>query len=254
MVDLFVDREYFIDRIWFYDDASLHSGNGFMTWNPDRGFHVAARVTRSIPYPKQKYIGAISFNNGPALRMRLKNGLRAFAPRVQIDDLALAFGGHLSLDLPRLIFMQALGDETKKNFWVGSAIIKTKTSLILPDNVQSETKIGGLEPSHSFSRAGLHYEDNSGQKIIGQLKDKTHLYLDWRLPKCSWTKGDSWKFSDGLQDALSMVAGEVTQLRYHEARRGRRICTEMRVRYKASSLGIRLRLFDQDIVRHSALY
>jgi hypothetical protein len=119
---------------------------------------------------------------------------------------------------------------------------------MLPDTVTRETRIGGWQPSHSFSLSGIHYEDNSGQKITGQLNDRKYLDISWSFPKSNWAKTHSLQFAEALRDAISIVAGEVIQLRYHEIYRGKRIYTDIRTGLQTSSLGIVLRLFDQDIL------
>jgi hypothetical protein len=230
--DYFKEREYFLEHICFYYDDSRYEGSGVMTWNPTAGFHLAARVKRNKPLPPRKDIKVISFDPSSVIRMKLDDGLWAIAPKVKVSDLGL-FSGRLLINLNRVIFIQA---------------VERDTNLMLPDTVTRETRIGGWQPSHSFSLSGIHYEDNSGQKITGQLNDRKYLDISWSFPKSNWAKTHSLQFAEALRDAISIVAGEVIQLRYHEIYRGKRIYTDIRTGLQTSSLGIVLRLFDQDIL------
>jgi hypothetical protein len=245
MKSYFSEEEYFIDHIWFHNGECRHDGNGILTWNPANGFHLAARVKRNKPLPPRKDFKTISLGPRVLLKMKLVGGLLAIVPNVSLNDLAL-IGGHISLDVNRVIFIQPKKEGADSSHCFGSALYETKTNLLLPDKVSQETQIGSWQPAQSLSFSGFHYEDNCNQKVIGKLTDKKYLDFNWSLPKSQWSKTNNWDFAKGLQDAISIVAGEVIQLRYHESHRYGRIYTEMRTGEQPYSLGVFFRLFDQD--------
>ena len=244
MNNFFQEQEYFIENIRFDYNDCRYSGNGVMNWNSTTGFHIVAHVKRSKPLPPRTDIKLISLERKALIRMKLSDGVLAIVPRVSVDDLAI-IGGYLSLNVKYLIFIQHIKRGQKpSSSWFGSALYETRTNLILPDLVSQETRIGNLEPLPSHSLSGFHYEDNFGQKVVGQLNDKKFLDINWSLPNSNWTKLNNWHFAKGLQDAISMISGEVIQLRSHQSYRCGRIYEEMRVGEQPFKLDILFRPFD----------
>jgi hypothetical protein len=121
-------------------------------------------------------------------------------------------------------------------------------NLIFPDSIHKESKLGEKPFGESFSRTGFDYEGENGEHISGEINEGKYMYFNWSLPKEKWSKGKSWQFAEALQDALSIVSGNVARLRYHEAYRGQRIAREYNANGESTSLGLVFRLFDFDII------
>ncbi len=249
MWDYFRPQEFIIERIWFHSQGSLYDGNGVLTWDPEMGFHITARMNRKEPIPDRTEIRSISVKKHPGfIRMKLEQGRKAFVTISNVDDLAPILPKHFSRDSNRLTFIQEFAERITPVTWCGQALFETATEIMLPDTVEDQTLIGGEQFSQRFARSGINYTDNTGYELIGQLSDKKFLKLNWCLPKINWSTIQSWEFAEGLRNAISISSGEEIALLSHEYYRDKRLYTEVRKRTESSHLGLVFRPIDQDII------
>ena len=248
MEEYFQTRERYVKHLWFRYEGIVYRGNGVLTWNPDKGFHIIAGI-KGNKVPGKKEFHSIQFNEPTRIRMEMGDGTIAITPLLRFSELGLYWSETFSINIGQLILVKNLNNPEKlSEKWGGSAIYEADARLLFPDIVRQETTVGEVGPLESYSRAGFDYDGNNGEKIWGEVKDNKYIYFSWSFPKQNWTKNQAFRFADGLRYALSALSGETVQLRYHEAERDHRIAKVFNSNEKPILFGLILRLFDQDII------
>ena len=253
MKNKYLDKqEYYVDKLWFHHQGNIYRGNGVLRWSPEKGFRLVAKI---LDGPRPSKVEVRSIEIVKPLRMMFeitttwgKNYV--ITPRLKLRDSDLHFNHSLAINFGRAVFFHYSGHESSamKEKWFGSAMYEVNENLIFPDAIHKETKLGEKPFGESFSRTGFDYDGENGEHISGEISDSKYIYFNWSLPKKKWFKGKSWQFAEALQDALSIVSGNVARLRYHEAYRGDCITKEYNANEESTSLGLVFRLFDFDIV------
>ncbi len=247
MFNYFESREYLVDYLWFHYDGNHYTGNGVLNWNPDKGFHIAARVkNHQLNKSLHKEFRTITFEPSIRIYMRLNSGLHAIAPHVFIDEISLIHG-RLLVDVRKVIFIQQVNYPLTSG-WSGSALFEINKSILLPDVVSIETKVGDGLPSQHYSKSGIYYVHDSGLEVIGYEKERKYLEINWFLPKNQWGKKECWDFAQGLQNSISVLAGQALTLKYREMYRANRIFREILSSENPSSLGVIFRPFDYGVI------
>jgi hypothetical protein len=247
MFTYFEPQEFFIEKVWLFNDGNHYKGNGFMIWKPDEGFHIMAHIKNTQgDIPIHKEIRSISFDSSNCLYMKLGIDYFAIAPTVFPNEIGLIHG-QLTVNTHRVIFIQRI-TSPKITYWSGSALYQLNNEIILPDTVTIETKIGEGQPRQRFSRAGVNYSDESGIEVIGYKKENKYLEWNWKLPIDNWRKDECWKFAKGLRSSISILSGQILQLKYREIYRTNRIIREVISGNNTYSLGMVLRPYDKDII------
>lgn len=245
-------QEYYIEKIWFKHRGEVHRGTGVLTWSPESGFHLIAKV---IEGSKPQKVEARSIEIVKPIRMMFEispmlGTTHAMTPPLNIRDSDLYFRDSIVINFRQIAFFDTLNHELSKKQikWYGSAIFETSEKLIFPDSIWNEKKIGGIPIAQSSSRTGLNYQGENKEQITGEIVDNKYLKFDWGLPKEIWNKESSWRFIEALQDAISIVSGCVVRTRYYETYRGHRKVRGYNLNGETSSLGLIFRLFDYDFV------
>lgn len=260
--DYFEEREYYLENIWFRYDGITYRGNGVLRWTPTDGFHIVAKI-KGDSIPERKVFRSISFINPTRMRLEINSHIDkniAITPFLRLDEMVLHFWDTFTVNFRRIVFFENLHEsQMSEEEWFGSAMYEADPGLVFPDTIYKETKIGIGAPRQSFASTGFEHLGGNGEHIVGEIRDKKYLYFHWALPKQNWTKQQSWRFAEALQDALSIVSGKITRLRYHETHRNHRIAKEYNANGEPLSLGLIFRLFDDDIVNknlviHLALF
>jgi len=234
-----------------------YRGNGVLTWNPEKGFHLIGNIKGS-KRPYRKEFRSIDPANKP-VRMTYEiysksQSIKVITPPLRIDEMGLLWDRKYSSNFGHALFLSNLNEHfISKDTWRGSVIFEASRKLLFPDTLFTEKKIGDVDHGHSFSRAGFRFSNNNVKQLIGEIKDDKFLYFNWDLPKEHWTKEQHWHFAGALRDALSMFSGDVLQLRYHESHRINRLVQEYNVNGKPTSLGQVFRLFDVDVIPKEAV-
>lgn len=39
-------EEYYVDDLWFQHGGTIFRGNGVLTWSPEKGFHLVAKILK----------------------------------------------------------------------------------------------------------------------------------------------------------------------------------------------------------------
>lgn len=253
MKNKYLDKqEYYIDNLWFQHRGIVFRGNGVLTWSPEKGFHLVAKILEGN---KPSKVEVRSIEIVKPLRIMLEitttwGKTIAMTPLLNLRDSDLHFNQSLTINFGRAVFFHYTNAEnqTMRENWLGSAIYEVNQSLIFPDSIHKDIKIGDKPFGESFSRTGFDYSGNNEEHISGEIAESKYIYLNWSLPKANWSKGKSWQFAEALQDALSIISGSVARLRFHEAYRDHRIAKEYNANESTASLGLIFRLFDFDIL------
>ncbi len=204
-----------------------------MNWNPTEGFHLEAFVERrGAPEPDKIEFWKpriIRKQDRRSIRMKVRHGAWAIAPNVPLIDLySVIDEDRLSINLPRIVFIQAMRQRLEDNKFAGSALYASRNWMVFPDVVKQEVRIKGETISEGSSAAGLSYADHYHKRVIGRLNDNKQLELYWTLTHPDWTKASAWQWAEGASDALSILSGTEAQLLQRTLYRGNRIYTDIR--------------------------
>lgn len=245
-------QEYYVDSFWFRHKGVAFQGSGVLTWSPENGFHLMAKIFEGN---RPNIVEARSIEIAKPLRIMLKISTTwgktiAMTPNLYLRDSDLHFNRSLTINFGRAVFFHHSNaeNESMRENWFGSAIFEVNQSLIFPDAIHKDVKLGDKPFGESFSRTGFYYLGNNKEDISGEIEENKYIHLNWSLPKANWSKGKSWQFAEALQDALSITSGSIARLRFHEAYRGHRIAKEYNANETPISLGLIFRFFDFDIL------
>jgi hypothetical protein len=238
----FREAEYLVVEARFQYLGVRHTASGFLTWRPERGYHLellGLRATGKLPSPI--VFGppkAISRKDRTLIRMRLRDQGRAFTPPLPIDDSLghqIVSEDRLSLDLPSLYFTALPAPRLDPKAWTGSAILDVGGSVHWPDAVTQTTRLDDKLIEENFSRSGLSYRGPT-TTVVGRYEEGRHLRVYWSLDKTQYTKLDSWRFAEALQDALRVMLSRSVHLLERETDSPRRRL-ERRSPFKVRSTG-----------------
>jgi len=241
MNDYFEEQNYVLERIWFDYLGGRYVGNGFMSWEPDAGFHIEAILKRhGKPLPSKIEFGKIRVPTPEDIRtIRIKplHFNWAIIPNVSLrDNLELLLENRLSINVDRVLF-STISENKKESKYFCSILYETKGDLRLSHKLREETYINEQRVKYSLGKSGIWYDDKE-QKISGYMDDEKHLKIFWTLDKSYYSKRDSCILPRAAKKALSMMYGQTLHLLKSEVHRGNRKIIEVRRRRKVKSLGI----------------
>lgn len=241
MLDLaFSEWEYPVEKVWFYYRGILYKGPGYIHWKPESGFHLVSQTWRKTTLSGSVPIGLISYDTN-SIRIKIGKDHWAFNSNVRIDDLMLTMRGFLSINLHSLLFIRVVDEAFPKP--KSMSLFDVGDSLMLPDVISWETKYSNRFSSTGFYRKFL-YEDDS-KKVEGYIYQDNFIRMDWDFFGKEYSKGERWRFSKSLCDAMSIVSGKIVSMRYHEMRYGNRVYVELSDEDKRLSFGPFMRFFDE---------
>lgn len=242
MTDYFREARYLLDSVQFDYLRGRYRGRGTLTWNPDQGCHIEAFVERhGRPLPQQIELGKTRIlkpSDFRTFRMTSWQFGKAIALNVPLEDRLDLLHNHLSINVSSVVFSAPFSRSIKLSKWSGSALFEIKESVVFPDSVERETRINGHHLEQGKARAGLLWEDDQGQRIVGRMVDKTHLELHWNLSPELWSRIQSWRWPKAAGDALSILLGQTVRLLQREAFFGNHRRCEMNMRLRCESLGV----------------
>lgn len=259
--EYFGQREYYVEHIWFQHDKAVHRGSGVLRWEPEKGFRLIAQVKEETKIIKRE-VRAIDLSAPTRMLLEIvtRGGkITGITPKLRIDNWGLIFQEPFTINFRRIILLHDLTKiEISNEKWFGSAMYETNKRVVLPDIVHKETKLGDRITSESTSVSGFEYEGNDVY-IHGEIEDEKYLYFNWSLLKSKWTKNESWRFGEALQDSLSIISGNIAKMRYHNTDRNKRTAIEFNAIGEPTSLEVIFRLFDhhfipKDLVARLAIF
>ncbi len=245
MVEYFTPCQYSIHKLWFYSQSIRYEGSGFMEWKSESGFRLIAKIEASHLPLNEVSLPLLAVPKMYNIRMLLSDGRKAYAPSVDSITEVDITKGIVSITVQRVLFWDVVNDLDATDAWSGRALIETPTKLILPDVLNTEGHLGSHHISASI-RALEHSDAN--QSVLGQSLGERYIELTWRLEPHVWTRAMSGRYAEAFQDALSLVAGEVMQLRYQRMRRRNRIIKEMRANYPTGHINFTLKCFSERLL------
>jgi hypothetical protein len=248
MDEYFSPREWHIKHLSFNFKGISYKGNGTITWTPDKGFHIISELETGT-IPNHREFRSIDLDEPAGILMELGDGTIAVTPKLRLNEFSLFLEKTLSIDIGRLLLVEQIpvAHPRSQEEWQGSAIYKTNSKSLFPDIVHQKITIGNSSSQEGYSRSGFDYRGKNGERILGELKDDKYLHFSWALPKANWTKNQSWHFAETMSYAISILTGEVMQLRYRESERGSRKMSEFNIHGDATSLNLIFRFFDEPI-------
>ena len=223
MKDYFATNEYILDSLTFDYLGKRFYARGFMSWNPDRGFHLEALLNLE----RMPEIGKTEFSRTRVIRKSDRASIRmllkrhgynwAIAPSIElIDRHDVLSENRLSININRVVFsryhtIDLTGDKLK-----GSALLELNEITFLSDKLSSEEviKVQGEEVLRLTRQSGngIRYKGEKGQEIIGHSSDGKYLEISWSLPRDNFTKSYSWKLPEAIQNSLSILLGQEVNL------------------------------------------
>lgn len=233
---------YVLSRVWFDYHDGHYEGRGVMTWDPDEGFHIEAPVERSGPPLRTISFGGPSIVRESEVRSirMLRNRSMGWivAPEVIMRNrFDVLIDQRLSIDVSRAIFSEDAGELAgEQTTWIGSALYRFSGSLVFPDSVDHETRIGDQLIWEGKSRSGILFGSPGGQRVVGRLVNEEYFELSYALPMSEWPRASAWRWAEAAGLALAISAGQTVRLLRREIRRGSRRYIDMRRRTKVESL------------------
>jgi hypothetical protein len=207
--------KFALDELKFSYRGEIFKGNGFLEWNPVKGFHIDALLDKAFaPVNTFKTTGQILVNDKNdafPIWLHIKNYGRAIAPTVFPNDQKKSIlpDNYLSMDLERVLFFNRLPNSYHSNseYWSGSAVFATKRKIEFPDIFKSESTLGGFQFSGESS-TGLYHDEDGIWELRGRTSSEETFELKWALHKKLWTRGEAWRFGEAARRALSIISNQ----------------------------------------------
>lgn len=257
MADYFEKANYVLDRIWFDYLGGRYEGRGLLHWSPDDGFRIEALLDRRAPLPPRLELGragVLTKSDACDIRMRPRGFDWAIAPAaVLVGDLSLVHDKVLARPVRRIIFANSVPSAHAATSPRSRSLHKIRGSILLPDSLESETRIKGKRIWQRFSRQGLWWDEPENRRIVGRGIDDQHVQIYSEFHRSSFAKSNVWQWAKALQDALSLIMGETTALLEHEIRFRDRVYLERQKAGEVTELNTFLRPFDEPIVNKERL-
>jgi len=238
-------QTYIVEHLRFTYQGVNYHGNGVLTWEPEEGFYLVARI-----HPKDKPVQiverSVEVYKTAYIRLWLGAGLRAVLPlrTVRIWEFMQMT---LSQRFSRALFIHST-EPSSLHSWSGNALFESKDNIILPDPLAVETKIQEKVVEQEYYLGGLYFEGPQGTKVIaraqGESKGASLIRAFWNFPLTAKGKHWCWRYADGFRLALSMLSGQMVQMKYREVHRQSRIYQEIVKNPPPFNLGVVFRLFD----------
>lgn len=246
------DASYHVDRVAFDYHGGRHIGSGLLRWSPTKGFHLEAQLTTVPPFPPGGvgfgHIGLVPRKDYRGLRLRLAGGGRGFVPPLPlVDHLEILFSGQLSIRFPAAIFFANDRVPTRSQKWTGTAIIKTASRLILPEQLDRTTRVGRRVARRTISWEGFSFGRRNATHVVGYMVDDTTLEVQWSLPAQPRNRAKAWKLAWAIRDALAILYGQSIGVAWREIRRGTTAVSELRLCGEVAQLGAFAPFYDRPI-------
>ena len=246
------DGSYHVDQVAFDYHGGRHIGSGLLRWSPKNGFHLEAQLTTVPPLPPGGvgfgHIGLVPRRDYCGLRLRLAGGGRVVVPPLPlVDHLEIIFLGQLSIRFPAALFFGNSQAATRGQKWTGTAIIKTASRLILPEQLDRTTRVGRRVAHRTISWEGFSFRGRNALHVVGYMVDETTMDVQWSLPAEPRNRGKAWRLAWAIRDALAILYGQAIGVTWREVRRGKTTASELRVCGQVTQLGAFAPFYDRPI-------
>lgn len=213
-----------------------YRGLGTLDWDPERGFACRARVARAADYPEATRFrtmraGPMVFPTA-TVRMDLDMSphVHAFfsAPFLigPFDDV-----GHeafwLDLTPSRVVISQPLNPDLKEGLSHASALLASRSRMLLPDTVERTLKAPGEDVPLGWDRTAALFR--SADLAVTVLEEgHERIRITWSTDPQTSTGRELWLLGECLRDTWSFVTSQPTALLMHEAWFGHRSRIDVR--------------------------
>lgn len=229
-------QEIALSSINFGYKGGSYRGRGILRWQPEKGFEICAFVERNgPPLPPTTEFKSVSFEDRSqtTIWMRTINGPAALIPVVLRNRLDLEHEDRLQATVSRVMFVSRSPSSTQGKYH-GGAIFAFKHAPILPSGVVTETRIEGEKVRSNFEY-GIRYE-SPGFSLYASYEEKTRLVCHWTFDN-ALSKHRSWRYSEGLKDAFSMLSGQTVVALQREVYRSHKHFKEVSKQEDIQDLG-----------------
>lgn len=239
--DFFKESEYVLDKVRFEYLKGRYTGRGILTWNPEKGFHLEALVTRSgPPIPSMSFGGLRQIRKSDRTTIRMKprnyNGWVLASNIILIERWDLINENRLAINIDSLLFSRPIDYNSGSHFTGSSLYFGIGERPILPDSTKIETSISEDLSRVQYSRGGISIDKSKCQRVSGLRVRKNYLELHLSLDPSYWTRSESWIWPKAAADALSLLTGRSIQLVCREINRGKYVYAEIRRPHNVTSL------------------
>lgn len=235
--------DWALSKIRFEYAGGRYDGRGLLSWNPTRGFHVEAFLSRhGTPLPHKLEFGKVGFaqpNQVRAIRMGLGDGTWACSGPIRINDHLETVNDppRLCASFPSVLFIRPNAPRAIDSKHYGSAVLDIGKGLVFPEVLTKETRVGDSTLGCQMSASGLNYEAD-GVGLRAFVEPGGHLKATWRLTAPDWTAADAWGWGQALADSLSFLGGRTVKLLERTTHRRGREYSERRRCGKVQRLGL----------------
>jgi hypothetical protein len=243
MIDYDKSAKFVLDGVRFSYRGEIYKGQGFLEWDPAKGFHIDALLDKSFaPVDAFKTLGQIIVNTKEdtfKIWLNVRGQGRAFVPVAFPLGQKKSFqpDNHLSMKLQRIVFFSRWPhvNETPSRFWSGSADFLTKSKMEFPDHLKSETTLGG-QPFEGSNSTGLFLDDDDNWCLTGRSISDDNFELSWALNKNRWRRNDAWRFGEAARRSLSIISAQTVWIARQTLSRDGQQIEDLRRRADAEKL------------------
>jgi hypothetical protein len=208
-----------------------------LSWDVDDGFTLDAKLTHPKEKAKTHSLGIGGVISGTLIKLKFEDDWSAIFPNVFLD----------SMDVLNINLNKALTAKTDygvfysprsyiKRLRTGTCIFSIDKATNLPDTLTVKKSIGDISISESISPAGIQFK-NDKLEIIGYIKDKNILEVNWIFLTDEYTLSHEWQVARSLRTALSICLGQCIELKTCEILDHQRTIERIYLPSKATRLG-----------------
>jgi hypothetical protein len=234
--------KFVLDRVHFLSRGDAYSGQGFMEWKPESGFHIDVLLNKPFGRTDVFKTAGLTFVHAKEDFIQIKMAIRGvgFATARTFPTTPGRFlpDNHFSVGLEGVVFFsrRPYNAEALSKFWVGSAVFLTSKKLEFPDHVKTETTLDG-KPYEYNGTTGLSFQDDENWQITGRSVSAEKFELAWSLNRNRWKKNDVWRFGEAARRALAVVSAQTVWIAKQRAARESQIIEDVRQSRESRQLG-----------------
>ena len=210
-----------IESVSFEHEGRAYRGEkGYLTWEPDRGFHIEARMSlvRGEPFSVIRPPAGPREGTRLTVTMELPDGQRAIGRDVPLVwDYALHSSNRLVIDSDTLEF-QAHSDRPGQTAeWKGAALYTFPTGVPLPHLIERVTTFPLSKVRGTDYETGIDAQSSDGEaSFVAHRAESDRLKVHWVLPGSTWAADQAWLWPEALGLALRLVYGYTAPLLWRE--------------------------------------
>ena len=210
-----------IESVSFEHEGRAYRGEkGYLAWEPDRGFHIEARMSLVGGEP----FSVIPLPAGPrdatrlTVTLELPDGQRAIGRDVPFAwDYALHSSNRLVIDSDTLEFRGHSDHPGQTTEWKGAALYTFPTGVLLPHLIERVTTFPLSKVRGTDYETGIDAQSSEEEvSFVAHRAEGDRLKVHWVLPQSTWAADQAWSWPEALGLALRLVYGHTAPLLWRE--------------------------------------